>query len=61
MSKFSFSLLKFAKDYEELKIFGEEKLGYLYLHGWDNECEEGRPYDYESGLNNDVFKSSNFI
>ncbi|AEW01075.1 hypothetical protein A4D02_14035 [Niastella koreensis] len=61
MSKFTFSLMQFAKDYKELQLFGEEKYGYLYLHGWNEKRIEGKPYSYENGLNNEVFMTSNFI
>jgi len=61
MSKFSFSLMQFGNDYKELKRFGEEKYGYLYLSLWNEIRDEGSPYNYESGLNNAVFKTSNFI
>ncbi len=61
MSKFTFSLLKFARDYQDLQLFGEERFGYLYLSGWDDDREEGKPYSFQNGLNNEVFKTSNFI
>jgi CRISPR-associated endonuclease/helicase Cas3 len=61
MSKFTFSLLQFGNDYKRLLIFGEEKYGYLYLHGWNEKRDEGLPYTYKNGLNSDVFKGSNFI
>ncbi|MBO9203214.1 MULTISPECIES: CRISPR-associated helicase Cas3' [Niastella] len=61
MSKFTFSLMQFANDYKELQLFGEEKYGYLYLHGWNEKRIEGKPYSYENGLNNEVFMTSNFI
>jgi len=61
MSKFTFSLMKFGKDYKDLQIYGEEKYGYLYLYRWDDYQDEGFPYTFENGLNNKVFKSSNFL
>ncbi len=61
MSKFSFSLLDFSKDYQQLREFGEEKYGYLYLSLWSQQREEGQPYEYNNGLNSEVFKTAHFL
>lgn len=61
MSKYTFSLMQFGKDYSNLLRFGEEKYGYLYLNNWNEEIFDERPYSYENGLNNNVFKDSIFL
>lgn len=61
MAKFTFSLLGFSKDYQNTKLFGEEKYGYLYFSHWNEERTEGKPYSYCDGLNSKAFSDSNFI
>ena len=61
MSKFTFSLLGFSKDYKNVQLFGEEKYGYLYISHWDEERTDGKPYSYKDGLNSKAFSDSNFI
>ncbi len=62
LSKFSFSLLCFSKDYKSiLEGLGEERYGYLYFSYWDEERSEGKPYSYKDGLNSKAFSDTNFI
>lgn len=61
MSKFTFSLMQFGKDYVSLLRFGEEKYGYLYLNNWEEQVFDQKPYSYKDGLNNAVFKEANFL
>lgn len=61
MAKFTFSLLLISNTYIELKKFGVEKYGYLYLHGWNTNDFGPQPYTLEAGLNEEAFKTSNFI
>lgn len=61
MSKFTFSLLGFSKDYENIQLFGKEEFGYLYFSHWDEQRTEGKPYSYKDGLNSKAFSDSNFI
>lgn len=62
MNKFCFSLLAMAKDYQQLIAgFGEIRYGYLYFTHWNEDRENGKPYNYNSGLNNRAFSDANFI
>lgn len=62
MSKFTFSLLYYSKDYKSmLEGFAEEKYGYLYFYNWDEQRTEGKPYTCKDGLNSKAFSDSNFI
>ena len=62
MSKFCFSLISHSKDYKELQNgFGYEEYGYFYFDHYDEIRENGKVYDYNTGLNSDAFSDSNFI
>jgi CRISPR-associated endonuclease/helicase Cas3 len=62
MTKFCFSLISHSKDYREMQNgFGHEEYGYFYFSYFDEEREKGKPYNYKTGLNSDVFSDSNFI
>lgn len=62
MSKFCFSLISHSKDYRELQNgFGVEEYGYFYFDHYDEIRENGKIYDYKTGLNPDAFSDSNFI
>jgi CRISPR-associated endonuclease/helicase Cas3 len=55
MLNFIFSIFKYSKDYENLKTYGEEKYGFLYLENYAD------VYSFENGINTDVLMESNFI
>lgn len=62
MSKFCFSLISHSGDYRELQNgFGFEEYGYFYFDHFDEIRENGKVYDYNTGLNSDAFSDSNFI
>jgi CRISPR-associated endonuclease/helicase Cas3 len=62
MAKFSFSLVSHSKDYRKIQEgFGVEEYGYMYFSHWNDERENGKPYDYKIGLNANSFSDSNFI
>lgn len=62
MSKFCFSLISHSKDYRELQNgFGLEQYGYFYFDHFDETRENGKVYEYNSGLNSAAFSDSNFI
>jgi CRISPR-associated endonuclease/helicase Cas3 len=54
LSKFVFSVITYSRTMEELKTFGEERYGYFYL-------ANTQPYNYVSGINDNVFKEAVFI
>jgi CRISPR-associated endonuclease/helicase Cas3 len=57
LSKFSFSIFTYSKDFMKMAAHGvgEEKYGYYFLH----HVEDG--YDYQSGINTDNFPESIFF
>ena len=55
MSAFSFSIFKGGNDYDVLKTYGEEKLGYIYLNSYVD------IYSFENGVITENLKDSNFI
>ncbi|MFA6778272.1 MAG: CRISPR-associated helicase Cas3' [Paludibacteraceae bacterium] len=55
MSAFSFSIFKGGNDYDVLKTYGEEKLGYIYLNSYVD------VYSFENGVIAENLKDSNFI
>ena len=60
--RFTFSLVGYSKELQELKGgTGEEKLGYFYLSHWEDEGVNGKLYDYKMGLNNRALKDITFI
>lgn len=62
MSKFCFSLISHSKDYREMQNgFGFEEYGYFYFDHFNEVRENGKVYEYNSGLNSDAFSDSNFI
>lgn len=62
MSKFCFSLISHSKDYREMQFgFGYEQYGFFYFNHYAEIRENGKIYDYNSGLNSDAFSDSNFI
>jgi len=62
LSCFTFSLVGYSKELQELKGgTGEEKLGYFYLSHWEDEGVNGKLYDYKMGLNNRALKDITFI
>ncbi len=62
MSKFCFSLISHSRDYRELQNgFGFEEYGYFYFVHYNEIRENGKVYDYNTGLNSDAFSDSNFI
>jgi len=62
MAKFCFSLVSHSKDYYEMqKGFGQEEYGFFYFSYYDKERENGKPYNYKTGLNTDAFSDSSFI
>lgn len=62
MSKFCFSLISHSKDYRELQNgFGFVEYGFFYFDNYDEIRENGKVYDYNTGLNSDAFSDSNFI
>lgn len=62
MSKFCFSLISNSKDYREMQFgFGYEQYGFFYFDHYAEIRENGKIYDYNSGLNSNAFSDSNFI
>lgn len=61
LSKFCFSLISRSKDFKEMQVFGKEEYGYFYFSHFDECRENGKPYEYFTGLNSDAFSDSNFI
>lgn len=55
MSQFTISIFPESKDYDMLKIYGEEKYGYLFLHAFEE------IYSFENGINTNVLQHSNFL
>lgn len=55
MSAFSFSIFKGGNDYNDLKTYGEEKYGYIYLNSY------AEVYSFEDGVITEKLKDSNFI
>lgn len=55
MSQFTISIFPESKDYDMLKIYGEEKYGYLFLESYSDE------YSFENGINTNVLQYSNFL
>ena len=55
MSQFTISIFPESKDAESLKIYGEEKYGYLFLESYSD------VYSFENGINTNVLQYSNFL
>ncbi len=55
MSQFTISIFPESKDAELLKIYGEEKYGYLFLESYYD------VYSFENGINTIVLQHSNFL
>jgi CRISPR-associated endonuclease/helicase Cas3 len=55
MSQFTISIFPESKDAELLKIYGEEKYGYLFLESYYD------VYSFENGINTTVLQHSNFL
>ena len=55
MSQFTISIFPESKDYDMLKIYGEEKYGCLFLHAFEE------IYSFENGINTNVLEHSNFL
>ncbi|MCI1785511.1 MAG: CRISPR-associated helicase Cas3' [Bacteroidales bacterium] len=55
LSLFTFSVFPKGQDYENLRTYGREELGFLYLENYD------KIYSLEDGLNVDGFSYSNFL
>ncbi len=55
MSQFTISIFPESKDYDMLKIYGEEKYGYLFLESYSD------VYSFDNGINTTVLQHSNFL
>ena len=55
MSQFTISIFPESKDYDMLKIYGEEKYGYLFLESYSD------VYSFDNGINTNVLQYSNFL
>lgn len=55
MSQFTISIFPESKDYDMLKIYGEEKYGYLFLESYSD------VYSFENCINTNVLQYSNFL
>lgn len=55
MSNFIFSVFPNGKDYDNLKTYGKEEYGFLYLETFS------KIYSFEYGINASAFKDSNFL
>ena len=55
MSQFTIAVFPESKDSELLKIYGEEKYGYLFLESYSD------VYSFENGINTNVLQYSNFL
>ena len=55
MSQFTIAVFPESKDYDLLRIYGEEKYGYLFLESYSD------VYSFENGINTNVLQYSNFL
>lgn len=63
MSRFSFQLMADSRAYDNLKVWGEEKLGYLYLLHYAGYEPQGTPpiYDYQLGILDQNLDNGNIL